>query len=83
MSRKEKQYHYIYKTTNIVNGKFYIGIHSTNDLNDGYIGSGKRLWYSINKYGKEIFKCEILEYFSDRESLYKKERELVNEELFI
>jgi len=81
MSRKEKQYHYIYKTVNQINGKFYIGIHSTNDLNDGYVGSGKRLWYSINKYGKENFKCEILEYFSDRELLYKKEKELVNEEL--
>jgi len=43
MPRKQKKYHYIYKTTNILNYKFYIGMHSTDDLDDGYVGSGKRL----------------------------------------
>jgi len=81
MPRKEKKFHYIYKTTNLVNGKYYIGMHTTDNLNDGYIGSGKRLWYSINKYGKENFKCEILEMLPDRSSLKERERELVNEDL--
>ena len=81
MPRKEHSYHYIYKTTNLINGKYYIGIHSTSNLNDGYIGSGKRLWYSIKKYGREDFKCEILEFLPDRDSLYKRERELVNEDI--
>ncbi len=40
-------YYVIYKTTNLVNGKFYIGKHQTNDLNDGYIGSGKILRLAI------------------------------------
>ena len=54
--------HYvIYKTTNLVNGKFYIGKHQTNDLNDGYIGSGKLLQRAIKKYGLDQFKTEILE----------------------
>jgi hypothetical protein len=35
-----KKYHYLYKTTNLINGKIYLGIHSTNNLNDGYIGNG-------------------------------------------
>ena len=78
--RKQKKYHYIYKTTNIINQKYYIGMHSTSNLEDGYIGSGKRLWYSINKYGKENFKCEILEFFPDKISLKEKEIELVNED---
>ena len=56
MGRKQKKYHFIYKTTNLINDKFYIGMHSTDDLNDKYIGSGKRLWYSINKYGINNFK---------------------------
>jgi len=75
-----KKYHIIYKTTNIKNDKYYLGMHSTNNINDGYIGSGKRLWYSINKYGKENFKFEILEFLPDRNSLKMRESELVNEE---
>lgn len=54
--------HYIiYKTTNLVNGKFYIGKHQTNDLNDGYVGSGKLLKRAIKKYGMDQFKTEIIE----------------------
>jgi hypothetical protein len=81
MPRKQKKYHYIYKTTNLINGKYYIGMHTTDDLNDGYVGSGKRLWYSIKKYGKENFKCEILEMLPNRKKLKEREKELVNEEL--
>jgi hypothetical protein len=81
MPRKEQKYHYIYKTINLVNGKYYIGMHSTNNLEDGYIGSGKRLWYSLKKYGRENFKCEILEFLPNRSSLKKKEKELVNENI--
>lgn len=81
MPRRQKKYHYIYKTTNLINGKYYIGMHTTDNLNDGYIGSGKRLWYSIKKYGKENFKCEILEILPNRKLLVEREKELVNEEL--
>ena len=80
MGRKQKKYFYIYKTTCIINDKFYIGTHTTNDLEDGYVGSGKRLWYSIKKYGKENFTCEILEFLHNREELVKREKELVNED---
>lgn len=54
-------YYTIYKTTNLVNGKFYIGKHQTSDLNDGYVGSGKLLKRAITKYGSDNFKTEILE----------------------
>ena len=81
MPRKQHKYHFIYKTTNLKNNKFYIGMHSTSNLEDGYLGSGKRLWNSINYYGRENFKIEILEYFETREELAKRERELVNEDL--
>jgi hypothetical protein len=81
MARKEKKYHYIYKTTNLKTGKFYVGMHSTDNLNDGYLGSGKRLRRSIRKNGIENFKLEILEFLSDRSSLKAREKELVNEDL--
>lgn len=80
-SNKLKTYHFLYKTTNLLNGKFYIGIHSTSNLNDGYLGSGKKLRYSIRKYGKENFKLEILEFFDSRELLVEREKELVNTDL--
>ena len=81
MSRKEKKYHFIYKTTDTRNENFYIGMHSTNDLNDGYVGSGTRLKKLIYKHGKEIFNMEILEFLPDRTSLKKREEEIVNSNL--
>jgi len=79
--KSARKYHFIYKTTCTLNDKYYIGMHSTNKLDDGYLGSGKRLRYSIRKYGIENFKCEILEFLPDRVSLANKEREIVNEEM--
>jgi hypothetical protein len=78
---KVKKYHFIYKTTNLLNGKYYVGMHSTSNLNDGYLGSGKRLRYSIRKYGIENFKLEIIEWLASREELVEKEKQLVNEDL--
>ena len=78
---KGQKYHILYKTTCTVTGNFYIGVHSTTNLEDGYLGSGKRLRYSIEKHGKENHLREILEFFSSREELMTKEREIVNEDL--
>jgi len=79
MPRKQKQYHYIYKTTCIITNKYYIGLHSTDNLNDGYLGSGRRLKYSVKKYGRKNHTIEILEHFPNRESLIKREEEIVND----
>jgi group I intron endonuclease len=78
---KNKKYHFIYKTTNLLNGQYYIGMHSTSNLHDGYLGSGKRLNYSINKYGKKNFKMDILEQLPSRELLIEKEKEIINVEI--
>jgi hypothetical protein len=80
-SLEKKKYFFIYKTINLINGKYYIGKHCTSNLKDGYIGSGTVLRRSIRKYGKENFKCEILEYLQSHEDLKVREREIVNEEL--
>ncbi|AVH85057.1 hypothetical protein RsoM2USA_129 [Ralstonia phage RsoM2USA] len=81
MPRAEKKYHFIYKTTNLVNGKYYVGMHSTDDLTDGYLGSGVFLKRSVSKYGNENHKFEILEFCSSRSELKNRESDVVNESL--
>lgn len=76
-----RKYHYIYKTTCLITNKYYIGMHSTDNLDDGYVGSGKHLWYSINKHGLENHQTEILEFLPTRKKLKQREAELINEEL--
>jgi hypothetical protein len=78
MARKEKKHHFIYRTTNVITGKYYYGMHSTDDLNDNYYGSGRRLKHSLNKYGKENHKVEILEFLPNRKLLIDREIEIVN-----
>lgn len=54
---------YIYKITNLVNGKVYIGQHKDySKIVDNYLGSGSIIKSAIKKYGKENFEKKILEY---------------------
>lgn len=75
-----KKYHIVYRTTNLINGKFYIGMHSTYNLNDSYLGSGWVMKDAIKKYGRDNFKREILFIFDTRIEAMKKEAEIVTEE---
>ena len=75
------KYHFIYKTVCIITNKYYIGMHSTPNLNDGYIGSGKIIKSSILKYGKSLHSFEILEFVDTLESLVLREKEIVNKDL--
>jgi hypothetical protein len=70
----------IYKTTNLINGKIYIGAHKTDCLEDGYLGSGKLLKLAIEKYGVKNFNREWLAIFDNPEDMFLLEYELVNEE---
>lgn len=85
----------VYKTTNLINSKIYIGVHRTNpDIYDGYIGMGvskkdkkkgkKGFPRAVEKYGYENFKRETLAIFPDTEegedAAFKMEEELVTPE---
>jgi hypothetical protein len=76
-----KAFHIIYKTTCSLTDRYYYGMHSTNDPSDGYLGSGKFLGNSINKYGIENHVCEHLEFFESREKLKQRELEIVDDKM--
>lgn len=74
-------YFTIYKVENLLNGHFYVGKHKTNDLNDGYMGSGKLINDAIRKHGIENFKKIIIAVLPSEEEMNRMEAEIVNEEL--
>ena len=71
-------YHIIYKIINQVNGKYYIGRHSTNNINDSYMGSGIGIKNAIKKYGIENFKKEIIAFANTSDELWELEKSIVN-----
>lgn len=71
-------YGYVYKTTNLVNNKIYVGQHKGNNFDSNYIGSGLLLRKAINKYGIENFKCEIIQYCDTKNNLDEKEKYWIN-----
>lgn len=84
------KYNYTYQTKNMVNGKTYLGVHSTDILDDGYIGCGiyreptkglKKYPFqrAVAKYGYENFEKEILCFFDTAEEAYEEEIFLVDE----
>lgn len=74
-------YYIIYKTTNLINGKFYIGKHQTKNLDDGYLGSGKLLKRAIEKYGFSNFRREVLETLNSVDELNLTEKKYITEDL--
>lgn len=70
----------IYKTTNLVNGKFYWGVHNSIDENDGYLGGGTLLRKAIKKYGKAAFRRKTMVVYETAEAAYFDEALLVTKE---
>jgi hypothetical protein len=71
----------IYKITNLINSKYYIGRHATKNINDNYYGSGTGIKNAIKKYGIENFKKEIIAQARTREDLWLLEEIIVNSEV--
>lgn len=77
----DKMRYLIYKITNQVNGRYYIGRHRTNDINDSYMGSGIAIANAIKKYGIHNFSKEIIAESWDETNLWELEKLIVNEEI--
>lgn len=73
----------MYQIKNKINGKIYIGVHKTSNINDCYMGSGKVITAAINKYGIENFEKIILEHFNSSEEMFNREKEIVTNEFLL
>lgn len=73
--------HYVYETECLVNGKRYIGVHSTEDREDGYIGSGIYFGRAVKKHGRENFVSKILSEHPSRQEADDEEARLVDSDL--
>jgi group I intron endonuclease len=67
----------IYKTTCLENNKIYIGQHKTTIIEDGYLGSGKLLKRALDKYGKCMFKRDILFIVDNIEDANRLEEQMI------
>lgn len=75
------KHHIVYKITNKITGKYYIGKHSTQNINDSYMGSGRGIKNAIKKYGRDNFIKEILYDFTTEKEAFDKEAEIVTPEV--
>jgi len=77
------RYGYIYRTTNLTNGKTYVGKHlvKSGEGWKSYLGSGTTLARSVRKYGRASFSKELLAYADDESELRTLEVELINREI--
>lgn len=75
-------YYYVYQITNLINGKIYVGKHKSakHPFDNDYYGSGKQISAAIEKYGKENFKKEVLQFCSSLEEMSNREAEIVTED---
>lgn len=71
-------YYGLYKITNLLNGKMYIGQHTTENINDGYMGSGILISRAIKKYGIQNFRKEWIMFCEDLDELNYYERVFVD-----
>jgi group I intron endonuclease len=69
---------YIYRTTNNINKKVYVGKSEKPVFSTKYLGSGKLLWKAIAKYGKSNFTVELIDTAETIEELNEKEKYWIN-----
>lgn len=76
----EAKYNMVYEIKNLLNGKIYVGVHSTDNLDDCYMGSSVPLRRDINHYGGQNFVKRIIMFCETSQDMYRMEAEIVNQE---
>lgn len=74
-------YGYVYKTTNLINGKVYIGAHTSSKFDPHYYGSSGDLLKDISELNKYNFKVEVLKECFSKDELMRCEKEIISEYL--
>lgn len=82
--KENLKYYYLYEIyidnpKSSLHGKYYYGMHITDNMDDGYMGSGKIIRFYINKYGIDGLRKTVIKYYDCQEALYEGERQLVDE----
>ena len=78
-----KKFYYLYEIQDLVNGKIYVGVHQTDRMDDGYMGSGTALKRAVKERGVEHFRKKVLAYFTSAEDMYKAEAQIVNDDFLL
>lgn len=78
--KNQEQYGYVYKITNLINGKIYVGIHKYNgtSIDMKYWGGGHLIKNAITKYGKSNFVREIIEWCPSKTVLNSREEHWID-----
>lgn len=76
----EYAFHYVYMILR-TDGKYYVGVHSTNNINDKYMGSGSYILKSIKKHGKAVHSREIVQMCTSRVNAFDVEREILTDKV--
>lgn len=74
-----KPFGYVYKITNNITGKIYVGKREKPFLDCNYWGSGKHISNSIKKYGVDNFSRDVLGWYCDKQSLCEAEQRFIKE----
>lgn len=69
----------VYKTTNLLNGRYYFGVHKTENPNDDYLGSGVYIKRALEKHGRKELRKDVLFVYDEtnRGAAFAKEDELI------
>lgn len=77
---RQYKYYFLYLITNKITNKIYVGVHATDNLDDGYLGSGIHIERAVKKYGADNFERTIVKFFDNEVDMFLAEADVVTPE---